>query len=98
MYNIYEELLWQSIPNILKDVLKHWNIIIGRQPSEINTDNIRLDIGRYSVSADDIKLWCDWEQDEASVCVYCETLVPLLNNDIEQAYNIVYILLDCLCQ
>ena len=77
-----------------KEVLEKWNIFVGRQAEEKNVEKTALNMGGNRIDAADIDLWVDWEDGAASVFVYCEKLVPLLEKDKAQAYNIIYILLD----
>ena len=59
-------------------VSEHWNIIVGRQP----TQNLILRSGEWEVSGDDVQVWTE-KQDEQSIglTVYCEKLLPLLKNE-----------------
>lgn len=75
----------------LTDKLREkWNVIVGRQPNP----NIALQMGDVKVSAEDFDMWL--RKDEDSVCLelYCDSLAPLLKNDEDRAYDIMYILLD----
>ena len=77
-----------------KQVLEHWNILVGRQSNEKAVENFRIDIWGNSVCAEDIRVWSTWADGKAALSVYCENLVPLLEDKAEQAYGITYILLD----
>ncbi|WP_274952505.1 immunity protein Imm33 domain-containing protein [Angelakisella massiliensis] len=59
-----------------KEVLEHWNILVGRQPSQ----NIGLRAyDGWDVSGDDVQVWLE-QQDEKrfAISVYCEKLLPML--------------------
>ena len=75
-------------------VFDHWNIIVGRQSNgnAINAFEIRM--GENSVSAEDINIWTDWNDGYVDLEIYCESLMPLINADKGQAYQLLYILLD----
>ena len=59
-----------------KEVLEHWNILVGRQPSP-NT-GLRTEDG-WDISGEDVQIWLE-EQGENSfaLSVYCEKLLPML--------------------
>ena len=44
--------------------------------------------------ANEIQVWTAWENKEAKVSVYCEKFLPLLPENKNDAYQIVYIMLD----
>ncbi|MBQ9518550.1 MAG: hypothetical protein IJR59_01485, partial [Firmicutes bacterium] len=73
--------------NAPKEVFEHWNILIGRQASQKNMDKLKLRMGGSEVEASDIDLWCEWNNNLASVSVYCEKLLPLIKENENQAYN-----------
>lgn len=75
-----------------KEVLEHWNIIVGRQPFE--NIGIRTDDG-WDISDDDIKIWID-EQNEnsATISAFCEKLLPMLQEDVNRAWWIIVSLID----
>ena len=75
-------------------VYDHWNIIVGRQSNgnEINAFEIR--IGENSVSTEDINIWTDWHDGYVDLEIFCENLIPLIDADKGQAYQLLYILLD----
>lgn len=76
-----------------KEVLKHWNILVGRQSREQEVSDYKLNIGEESVCAKDIQVWIAWEEN-VKVSVYCEKLLPLLQERECEAYWIVYMMLD----
>ena len=59
-----------------KEVLEHWNILVGRQPSK--NIGLRTDDG-WDISGDDVQIWLE-EQGENSFAIsaYCEKLLPML--------------------
>ena len=59
-----------------KEVLEHWNILVGRQPSP-NT-GLRTEDG-WDISGEDVQIWLE-EQGENSFAIsaYCEKLLPML--------------------
>ena len=59
-----------------KEVLEHWNILVGRQPSQ--NIGLRTDDG-WDISGEDVQIWLE-EQGENSfnISAYCEKLLPML--------------------
>ena len=59
-----------------KDVLEHWNILVGRQP--LQNIGLRTEDG-WDISGDDVQIWLE-EQGENSFALsaYCEKLLPML--------------------
>ena len=59
-----------------KEVLEHWNILVGRQP--IRNIGLRTEDG-WDISGEDVQIWLE-EQGENSfaISVYCEKLLPML--------------------
>ena len=59
-----------------KEVREHWNILVGRQPSQ-NT-GLRTEDG-WNISGEDVQIWVE-EQGENSfvLSAYCEKLLPAL--------------------
>ena len=58
-----------------QQVLEHWNILVGRQPSQ--NIGLRTDDG-WDISGDDVQIWLE-EQGENSFALsaYCEKLLPM---------------------
>ncbi|MCR5061181.1 MAG: hypothetical protein K6A80_09165 [Saccharofermentans sp.] len=77
-----------------KEVLEHWNIIVGRQSNGQAIDNFKIVMEEDSVCASDISLWTDWENGCVRISVYCEEMRPIIEGNINAAYNLLYILLD----
>ncbi len=59
-----------------KEVLEHWNILVGRQP--LPNIGLRSEDG-WNISGDDVQIWLE-EQGENSFAIsaYCEKLLPML--------------------
>ena len=59
-----------------KEVLEHWNILVGRQP--LPNIGLRTEDG-WNISGDDVQIWLE-EQGENSFAIsaYCEKLLPVL--------------------
>jgi len=58
-----------------KEVLEHWNILVGRQPNP----NIGLRSSDWEVSGDDVQLWLEGQGENSfAISAYCEKLLPLL--------------------
>ena len=77
-----------------REVLEHWNVIVGRRSNGQAIDKFQIVMGENSVCASDIRLWTEWENRHADLFVYCENMLPLINGNINAAYNLLYILLD----
>ena len=59
-----------------KEMLKHWNILVGRQP--FPNIGLRTEDG-WDISGEDVQIWLE-EQGENSFAIsaYCEKLLPML--------------------
>ncbi|MBD5552613.1 MAG: hypothetical protein HDQ96_15840 [Lachnospiraceae bacterium] len=77
-----------------REVLGNWNILVGRQSREEKIGNYQLQTEDGMVSAEDFQIWTTWEEKQAKVSVYCEKLLPLLQEKEGAAYWIVYTMLD----
>ena len=77
-----------------KNVLEHWDILVGRQSRDEKLQNYQLRISDNSVCAEDIQIWTEWENQEVNVSLYCESLVPLLQERESEAYWLAYVMLD----
>ena len=80
-----------------EEVRKHWNILVGRQSREYRTEEewkYGVQISGNTVYAGEIQIWTEWENKEAKVFIYCEKLLPLLQERENEAYHIAYIMLD----
>ena len=62
-----------------KEVLEHWNILVGRQP--LQNIGLRTEDG-WDISGDDVQIWLE-EQGENSFAIsaYCEKLLPMLQEE-----------------
>lgn len=72
-------------------VLEHWNILVGRQPSQ----GLALRMLDQELSAADVLVWTEKAADgQVSLSLYSEKLLPVLREDEGEAYWIISILLD----
>ena len=62
-----------------KEVLEHWNILVGRQP--LQNIGLRTEDG-WDISGEDVQIWLE-EQGENSFAIsaYCEKLLPKLQEE-----------------
>ena len=59
-----------------KEVLEHWNILVGRQP--IRSIGLRTDDG-WDISGEDVQIWLEEQgQNRFALSAYCEKLLPML--------------------
>ena len=59
-----------------REVLEHWNILVGRQP--IRTIGLRTDDG-WDISGDDVQIWLEEQgKNSFAISAYCEKLLPML--------------------
>ena len=67
-----------------KEVLEHWNILVGRQP--VQNIGLRTNDG-WEISGDDVQIWLE-EQGENSFAIsaYCEKLLPMLREEEGRAW------------
>ena len=67
-----------------KEVLEHWNILVGRQPFQ--NIGLRTNDG-WEISGDDVQIWLE-EQGENSFAIsaYCEKLLPMLREEEGRAW------------
>lgn len=75
-----------------KEVLEHWNILVGRQPFQ--NIGLRTEEG-WNISGDDVQIWLE-EQGENSfaISVYCEKLLPMLREAEGRAWWMLTTLTD----
>ncbi len=74
-----------------RELLKSWNIKVGRTRSE----NFGLRIYGQDVALEDVRVWPEKTQNSSlNLKLYCEKLAPLMKENEGQVYNIIYILLD----
>ncbi|MCQ4805610.1 DUF2185 domain-containing protein [Intestinimonas massiliensis] len=59
-----------------KEVLEHWNILVGRQP--IRNIGFRTDDG-WDISGEDVQIWLEQQgKNSFALSAYCEKLLPML--------------------
>ena len=75
-----------------KEVLEHWNILLGRQQADPEQCVIKM-YGQ-SFSARDVLVWPVRKESVISVALYCEKLLPLLQEDADKAWWMLAIMLD----
>ena len=75
-----------------KEVLEHWNILVGRQP--LPNIGLRTEDG-WDISGDDVQIWLE-EQGENSFAIsaYCEKLLPMLREEEGRAWWMLTTLTD----
>lgn len=75
-----------------KEVLEHWNILVGRQPFQ--NIGLRTDDG-WDISGEDVQIWLE-EQGENSFAIsaYCEKLLPMLREEEGRAWWMLTTLTD----
>jgi len=75
-----------------KEVLKHWNILVGRQPG--GNIGLRTDDG-WDISGEDVEIWLE-EQGENSFAIsaYCEKLLPMVREEEGRAWWMLTTLTD----
>ena len=75
-----------------KEVLEHWNILVGRQP--LQNIGLRTEDG-WDISGEDVQIWLE-EQGENSfvLSVYCEKLLPMLREEEGRAWWMLTTLTD----
>lgn len=75
-----------------KDVLEHWNILVGRQSREEELSDYQINVWGNMVCAKDIQVWLTWTDECVKASIFCKELLPLLEEG--EAYWIGYIMLD----
>ena len=75
-----------------KEVLEHWNILVGRQPAQ--NIGLRTEDG-WDISGEDVQIWLE-EQGENSFAIsaYCEKLLPMLREEEGRAWWMLTTLTD----
>ncbi len=71
-------------------VLKHWNVLVGRQ----NCDGFSLRSGETEIRSEDVQVWLEKNEDRVSLFLYSEKLLPLMQDDLEKAWWLTYTLTD----
>ena len=80
--------------HVPKEALEHWDILVGRQSRDDKLENYQLRISDKTIDAGDIRVWTAWEGSNAEVSIYCDKLVPLLEDQKGEAYWFAYVMLD----
>ena len=75
-----------------KEVMEHWNILVGRQP--LQNIGLRTEDG-WDISGEDVQIWLE-EQGENSFAIsaYCEKLLPMLREEEGRAWWMLTTLTD----
>lgn len=74
-----------------RELLEKWNIIVGRTRAK----NFRLQMEGQDVALEDVRVWAEKTGNSGvALKLYCEKLVPLMKEDEDTVYDIIYILLD----
>ena len=75
-----------------KEVLEHWNILVGRQP--IRNIGLRTDDG-WDISGEDVQIWLEKQGENSfSISAYCEKLLPMLREEEGRAWWMLTTLTD----
>ncbi len=62
-----------------ESVLRHWNILVGRQP--LQNIGLRTKDG-WDISGEDVQIWLEEQGENSfSISAYCEKLLPLLREN-----------------
>ena len=62
-----------------KEVLEHWNILVGRQP--LQNIGLRTEDG-WDISGDDVQIWLEEQgENRFAISAYCEKLLPMLREE-----------------
>ena len=75
-----------------KEVLEHWNILVGRQP--IRNIGLRTDDG-WDISGEDVQIWLEQQgKNSFALSAYCEKLLPMLEEERGRAWWMLTTLTD----
>ena len=75
-----------------KEVLEHWNILVGRQP--IQNIGLRTDDG-WEISGEDVQIWLEGQGENSfAISAYCEKLLPMLGEEEGRAWWMLTTLTD----
>ena len=75
--NLFELVYFQK--HAPKEVLEHWNILVGRQPMQ--NIGLRTDDG-WEISGEDVLVWLeDKGENSFAISAYCEKLLPMLQEN-----------------
>ncbi len=74
-----------------KDILEHWNILVGRQ----RVENIGLRAGAWDISGDDVQIWLEEiGENRFALETYCEKLLPMLAKEENRVWWMLTTLTD----
>ena len=74
-----------------KEILEHWNILVGRQ----RVENIGLRAGSWDISGDDVQIWLEpLDESRFALATYCEKLLSLLPEDENRVWWMLTTLTD----
>lgn len=72
-------------------VLEHWNILVGRQP----TEHIGLRSGDWEITGEDVQVWPEKQEDGGvDLTLYCERLAPALKEQENRVWWMLTTLTD----
>ncbi|OUO66094.1 hypothetical protein B5F55_14565 [Anaerotruncus colihominis] len=75
-----------------KEVLEHWNILVGRQP--LQNIGLRTEDG-WDISGDDVQIWLEEQgENRFAISAYCEKLLPMLQEAEGRAWWMLTTLTD----
>ncbi len=75
-----------------KEVLERWNIIVGRRPFH---EAYSIQMFGQNISMEDVQVWTEWKENKTvELFLYCEKLVAFLQENENDAYWLMCILLD----
>ncbi len=74
-----------------REVLEHWNILVGRRPNE----SAGLQMAGWDISGNDVQVWTEQlGENSIGLAVYCQPLLPLLREDEDRAWWMLATLTD----
>ena len=74
-----------------RELLERWNILVGRTRSR----GFGLRMNGQDITEADVQVWAEKTPDNGvGLRLYCEKLAPLMKENLDQVYNMIYILLD----
>ena len=75
-----------------QEVLEHWNILVGRQPSQ--NIGLRTEDG-WDISGEDVQIWLEEHgKNSFALSVYCKKLLPMLEEEEGRAWWMLTTLTD----
>ena len=75
-----------------KEVLEHWNILVGRQP--LQNIGLRTEDG-WDISGEDVQIWLEEQgKNSFALSAYCEKLLPMLQEEEGRAWWMLTTLTD----